>query len=170
MDIQLAIRHLRRTAGLQLPHGFLPGSYPGGIDLDFDEARWTAYQWNPPAGLADDPEFAVADPNASPKPTWAALVAANAVASLANLRADKLQQANDEATRRIALTYHAGADLNPLKEFQERLSGRDQTANDAERVRLVSVCHALEARIEAATTEAELTAIDPSDDTEWGDG
>ena len=58
MDIQLTIYHMQLHEGLQLPHNMMPGSYIGGSDHDFDEARWTAYQWNPPGGLEGDPDLA----------------------------------------------------------------------------------------------------------------
>ncbi len=35
--------------GLRLPHGLIPGSYPGGIvAVAADAAAWGAYAWNPP--------------------------------------------------------------------------------------------------------------------------
>ena len=47
------------------------------------------------------------------------------------------------------------------------MNGRATAAQDAERVRLVALCHALERRIgEAATIEA-LEAIDVTSDAAW---
>ena len=168
IDIQTTIQHLRKTAGLVLPYGITPGSYLGGLNSDFDEERWNAYSWNPPGGLEDIPEFEAPDPTASEKPTWAELVAINEVAVLADLRVRKVYLANTEATRRIAIVYHPDAIRDRNKEWQVRLSGTtDLTIQNAERVRLVTLCHEIEERIAAATTIVELEAIDPTDDSEW---
>ena len=43
--LQAALMHLR----LALPHGLLPGSYPGGlVEVAADAETWAAYRWNPP--------------------------------------------------------------------------------------------------------------------------
>ena len=43
--LQAALKHLR----LALPHGLLPGSYPGGVvEVAADAETWAAYRWNPP--------------------------------------------------------------------------------------------------------------------------
>ena len=167
MDIQNAIQHLQETVGLILPYGVIPGSYLGGLNSDFDEARWNEYSWNPPDYLNDIPEFELQDPAASEKPTWAELVEANGVAVLADLRSNKMYQVNFEATRRIAAIYHPDAARDRNKEWQVRLSGTDLTIQDAERIRLVTVCHNIETRISDASTEEELNTIDPTADSEW---
>ena len=45
----------------------------------------------------------------------------------------------------------------------------NMTAQDAERVRLIAVCHALEVSINAATTTAQLEAIDLTSDSVWNE-
>ena len=167
MDIQRAINWLIENEGFRLPHGVIPGSRPGGQDTDFDEERWNQTRFNPPSAL---PDLDTLDPNASPKPTWARLVEVDGIASLAGLRDERVYQANAEATRRIAVNYHPMADMDRNKEWQVRFSGDDLTAENAERARLVTVCHNIETRIAAATTEAELNAIDPFADSEWAAG
>ncbi len=43
--LQAALKHL----DLALPHGLLPGSYPGGlVEVAADAETWAAYRWNPP--------------------------------------------------------------------------------------------------------------------------
>ena len=70
-----------RSHGLKLPHGFLPGSYPGGmVHVGESEEIWNSYQWNPPQYVAADDRFAAYaefDPHASPKPSWLELVRAS---------------------------------------------------------------------------------------------
>ena len=114
-----------------------------------------------PAALALD----APDPAAAPKPTWAALVAAARAAQLGRLPAALIRQANVEAKARIAAAYVGRPDR--IEELTWRLNGRATAAQDAERARLVAVCHALERRIgEAATVEA-LEAIDVASDAAW---
>lgn len=239
--LQRALRHL----GVRLPHGLIPGSFPGGIvAVAADEAAWAAYAWNPPqymragavcrvgpwralrlvprprnpgalynevayrdvdfsagppappdlpaptgadvlpagwiAEPAAFPAWSVArrirrvpaaqaldepDPEAAPKPAWAALVEAERAARIGALPAALIRQANAEAKARIAAAYVGTADR--IEELTWRLNGRASAAQDAERVRLIAVCHALERRIgEAATIEA-LEAIDVAGDAAW---
>jgi len=106
-----------------------------------------------------------ADPEASPKPTWAALVAAERAARLGALPVALIARANAQAKARIAAAY-AGTP-NRIEELTRRLNGRATAAQDAERARLVAVCHALERRIGEAGTIDALEAIDVTSDAVW---
>ena len=68
--------YLRDHEGLRVPYDLFPGgSRPGAgvyYNVGSDEATWNAYQWNPPQNGSYDE----ADPNASPKPSWADLLRA----------------------------------------------------------------------------------------------
>ncbi len=105
------------------------------------------------------------DPDAAPKPTWDALVAAERAARLGSLPAALIREANRQAKARIAAAYVGRA--SRIEELTWRMNGRATAAQDAERARLVALCHALERRIgEAATIEA-LEAIDVTSDAAW---
>lgn len=105
------------------------------------------------------------DPEAADKPTWAALVAAERAARLGRLPAALIRQANAQARTRIATAYAGTPDR--IEELTRRLNGQATPAQDAERARLVAVCHALEARIRAADTVEALEAIDVASDAAW---
>ena len=114
-----------------------------------------------PADIAID----APDPEASPKPAWAALVEAARTARLGRLPAALIARANAEAKARIAIAYAGTPDR--IEEAIRRLNGRASPAQDAERARLVAVCHGLEARIRAARTIEALEAIDVASDAAW---
>ena len=60
-----------RAYGLVMPYGLETNRL--GLPADIDQAKWEAYNtWNPPPGYTEP------DPNASPKPTWDEMVAAEA--------------------------------------------------------------------------------------------
>ena len=129
-----------------------------------------AYQFNPPGLLFQEPQFSdfsMPDPEAGPKPSWDNIVEAWERSQPINLRAEKLRGLDEEATARIARLYHPLANQYPNKEWQVRLSGIDLTVQDTERVRLIMVYDDLAARLTAATTLAELEAIDVTDDAIW---
>ena len=129
----------------------------------FNEELWALYDWlYPPEGIDR-----LAEEDASAKPSWVKITNALALVQHRDRSEHLILQANDESTRRIALAYHplAGRDRN--KEWQVRLSEIDLATKDAERVRLIAVCHAIEASINAATTTAQLDAIDITSDSVW---
>ena len=64
--------------GIKFPHGFIAGSYPGGlVHVGETEAIWNDYQWNPPMYMPSDKPYGKFDPDADPKPTWNELVRAS---------------------------------------------------------------------------------------------
>ena len=138
-----------------LPAGWsaLPGSFPA-WSIARRVHRVTAAQ------ALDEP-----DPDAAPKPTWAALVAAEQAARLGSLPAALIARANAQAKARIAAAYVGRPDR--IDELTWRLNGRATAAQDAERARLVAVCHALEQRIGEAETIEALEAIDVTSEAEW---
>ena len=143
------------TGACVLPAGWraLPDAFPA-----WSVARLV---WRVPAARA----LAGPDPAAADKPTWAALVAAERAARLGALPAALIRQANAQAKARIAAAYVGRA--SRIEELTWRMNGRASAAQDAERVRLIAVCHALERRLgEAATIEA-LEAIDVASDAAW---
>ena len=164
---QLAIAHLVE-GGLRLPHGFVPGACPDGQRAFPAQLDWDFYQWNPPeylVGVEGFEDYGQLDPDASPKPTWDAIRSAYEAARLGPLRAELIDRANAQAKRRIAIAY-AGVD-DRLEELTQRLNGRATAAQDAERLRLIAVCHALEERIGVAETVEALEATDVTTDAAW---
>ena len=105
------------------------------------------------------------DPDAAPKPTWDALVAAERAARLGALPAALIREANRQAKARIAAAYVGQP--NRIEELTWRMNGRATAVQDAERVRLVALCHALERRIGEAETIEALEAIDVTSDAAW---
>ena len=159
MNIQRAINHLI-SLGFRLPYDVMPGSAPGALDSEFDEARWLAYQWNPPEGLAHLAEFSELDPDASTKFSWRQIVWADGLAEIEEARADFLRQLDEIATARIAGLYHPDAAGDRNKEWQVRLSGADLADKDVQRLRIIEAYGGFKAEIEAASTLAELTEIE----------
>lgn len=153
VEYMRAIDHLIEN-GLRVPHGFFPGSIPGGVNYLNTRAKWNAYKWNP------EP----ADPKASSKPTWSAVVAAAPTALLAIARERHAVQVRQEARRRITLAY--GAD-DWQDEMEKRARGAGTAEQDTERDRLRGVCKALEKRIADAVTITDLESIEPVDDALW---
>ena len=160
-ELVSALQHL----GIRTPYGLYPGSIPGGWNAPLTLAAWDAYQWNPPEYMAS--EYTDLDPNASDKPTWQEIVDAVEPAKLVQIPPQLIELANSEVTRRIAVNYHPQGGRDRNKEWEVRLSGQDMATKDTERVRLIAVCHAIEASINAATTTAQLDAIDITRDSVW---
>jgi len=164
MDVTPALLYLQQHRNLVLPHGLLPGSYPGGIDADFDEARWMAYQWNPPVGYPGLPE----DSAASAKPLWVTLVSADRLAQLADRREVHLALLRREAEKRIVWAY---GESTLTDEFALRLRGGHTPAQDTERDRIRAKYQQLRAWVlDPARTVEELTdpaRFDPREDSLW---
>ena len=113
-------------------------------------------------------EHTEADPDASDKPTWQEIVDAVEPSKLAQIPLQLIELANSEVTTRIAVNYHPQGGRDRNKEWEVRLSGQDMATKDAERVRLIAVCHALSrSSINAATTIEQLEAIDITSDSVW---
>ena len=160
-ELVLALRHL----GITLPYGLDPGSIPGGWDAPLTLDEWNNYQWNPPEYMTS--QYTEADPDASDKPTWQEITDAVVPAKLARMSMHLIEQVNSEVTNRIAVNYHPQAGRDRNKEWEVRLSGADLTHKNTERARLIAVCHAIEVRINAATTIEQLDAIDIESDSVW---
>ena len=155
-----ALLHLQDTAGLVLPHNLQPGAYVAPV---MTEAEWNAYGWNP------NPQFPAdgIDAAASPKPTWAELVAADAASRLIGTRQEAIALIDIEATRRITESYGA-RDFE--HETRIRLRGAATDAQNAERLRLHNKHDELQAWVaDPARTFAELEAFDATDDSHWTD-
>ena len=161
MNISRAILYLYRNEGLVLPYGYPPGSFPGGINSEFDETTWGVYQWNPPQHI---PNYDTPDPEASPKPTWAKLVESDPKAVVATKKQELLNQLGEEARRRITRAYGV-RDWN--HEIQLRLRGSNTTEQDQERDRLRAVHATLEAQIKSASSTQTLEELNLTDDTVW---
>ena len=161
MNIDRAIQHLQETANLLLPHGIYPGSYIGGHSGEFTETEWSAYGWNPNPQFPGDGT----DASASPKPTWAELVAADAASRLIDNRNSAIAAVSQDATRRITAAYGA-RDVD--HEIRIRLRGSHTAAQDAERVRLHERHDRLQEWIaDTNRTLAELESFDPTADGHW---
>ena len=171
-----AMQYLADTTSGIWPHGITPMTAfyllsDGGVRSEQQypatEQEWLDYGYNPPGrGLAHKP---AADDNSSvrSKPTYAGLVAAALAGHLAELPLYLVEQVNRQCTDRIAEAYHPGAAEDRHREWQVRLSGVNTATQDAERVRLIAVCHAFEVKISAAVTLAEFEAINPDSEALW---
>ena len=162
MDVQRACRHMV-SLGFRLPHGVMPGSYPGGVDPDFTQAEWLDYGWNPVPGMDHLPGTAGFDPEASAKFSWRQLVWADGQGELRERRRDLLNETREEARARITAAY-AADDWDD--EVRRRLAGRNTAEQDAERERLRTRFRALKWRYEAMSLD-DLLAFDPADDAHW---
>lgn len=117
--------------GLRLPYGMMPGAFPGGTHAAFMMSwrRWRDYArlgwWNPPGGLRHLPEFAVADPDASPMPSWTALYEAAKASYLADAR-DIADAALRDAFRRRVEAALADPDLDRDAFFRRRDAARER--------------------------------------------
>ena len=159
MDIQHAINYLN-SLGLRTPYDVMPGSFPGGVNSDFSEDSWNAYQWNPPLDLVHLPEYAEFDPMAAIKFTWQQIILADKEGVFNIAQSDCLRLLDDIVTAYIANLYHPDGSRNRDKEWQVRLSGIDLTDKDAQRLKTIKVYDGFKIDIEAATTLVELTEIE----------
>ena len=102
IDMQLAFLWLEDNRGLKVPYGIAPAKRPDETTFDtiFSEVEWGNYSWNPPPNSGyDDP-----DPDASPKPTWAALLEAVRYADLVEKSSLSDLSISDLTAHRTALT------------------------------------------------------------------
>ena len=154
---------------INLPYDLDPGySTSGHRNVIASENDWAVYRWNPPHLVRHVDEYSQPDPNASPKPTWAELVAAGTIVEFNYTRDDMLLTIDSQATRRIAIIYDSYAEFDRNKEWETRLSGQSVDIEDVERVRLTSIANNLKSQINAAATLADLQAIDIESDSVWG--
>ena len=178
-EFNRALRYIERTTSGTWPleqHPMLaareiPGLVPQRFGYDQQhpatEQEWLDYGYNPPGrGLVAHP---LADDSSSvrSKPTYAELVAAAMAEHLVGLPSDLVLRVNRQCTDRIAKVYNWYAAEDRNKEWQVRLSGINTVAQDAERVRLIAVCHAFETKISAAATLTQYEAIDPESEAVW---
>ena len=164
LTFQIALNALVEN-GLVLPHGIKPGSFPGSWDINVfaNEQNWNDYDWNPPEFLPED--YPTADPNASPKPTWAELQTAASMAMPAFRKVDIIRELKRVCRKRITDAY--GQD-NHHDEIELRLGGRHTEAQDTERERLRTRYSIIKAWIESTDrTLQELESLDLNDDDNW---
>lgn len=139
-------------------------------DWELTAEKWKALSWDPvitPVWNADGTWGWSREPvGLGPKPTWA-----KAMAIYRQWMKDTFlpEVVNVYAARNIARIYHPEAAHDRNKEWEARfsLSAAESALKDAERKRMIGVCHALEAKVKAATTLAELEAIDYHSATVW---
>ena len=148
----------------------------GHLEVDLTEDIWDRNPWLEPVHFA---YWATTqryfyriilhppNPATSAKPTWADLQSWDRTDRLAALPSELVKAVNEQCADRIAKAYHPGGARDRNKEWQVRLSGVGTAVEDVERVRLIAVCHAFEAKIRAATTIAEYEAIDPASQAMW---
>ena len=146
---------------VSLPFATVPYFDKSGVAL-VSAGEWAACHWNPPISpLNQETE---PDPDASPKPTYEHLLAWYALLTKLTTN-DVLVRIDEAATQAISEAYGVSS---RKKEVNMRLAGEATPAQDAERRRLIARCHAVEDEIAAATTEAELQAIQAKiDDGTW---
>ena len=158
-ELQLALALLVGN-GFKLPHGLLPGSYPGGTVELTTEEKWDAYQWNPPGYMPDDTGY---DQDAGQKPPWSGIVVA-LESALREQRLAALELAiKGECARRINRLFDA---TNDRGEIWERLAGGNTPERLTERSRLLGVNRALRAAVGNLEPD-ELAAFDPATDAHW---
>ena len=158
--IVTALFRLSDDGSISLPHGVCPHITAGTI---VNEDAWERLLWNPPAG---NPHL-VADPSASPKPTWLTISTAAASETVESLRHRCLASLSTETERAIQTSYGV---TSWRKEIEMRLAGRHTPQQDAERDRIRTRYKALKADIGAATIVSELEAIQSRiDDGTWKD-
>ena len=152
--------------GFKFPLDVRPGTFGNPDIVEFDEAAWNAYQWNPP------PNFSDRDLNAAAKPTWNDLVEVREDALKQCRRTDNKKTIKYEETNRICAAYIGDQDIPQTVEleilYRLRAPAAELAPKDVERDRLHGKAVALKAWIEHADrTLAELKAFDPADDAHW---
>lgn len=156
MNIQRACNYMV-SIGYKLPYGLLPGSYPGGVNLEFTEEEWENYWWNPPRG------YELPDPECSSKFSWRQLIWADVQAKRVQLPEQWSRELRAECHRRITQAYEAD---DAQDEIWKRLRGDNTPEQDTERDRLRAKCKALIAALPNLDLES-LEAFDPTDDSHW---
>ena len=154
VEIQTAINSLRKNEGLIIPYECCPGTEENSHEI-WTRDIWNNYQWNPPQFS----EYTTPDNKASDKPGWEQLLEQFDVAEVEIARVFILLDLDETATVRISKVYHIKADQNPEKEWQVRLSGKDTSKEDAERIRLVKRHNEIKQRIENTTDIKTLDRI-----------
>jgi len=189
LEIGYVFEWMRANRGLELPYDVIPGHGPGRGYSVFDEARWDAWQWNPPAQYMndaagttvldwDDPPFSGADAAASEKPTWDAIVSAKLAADHARALADLRIALEEEEERRICAAYGQTSVQGEMFYRLRAARASDTTKldeQDAERNRLHQVKRYISSILDAEATNLNpdqaaldyVNAIDVSDDNLW---
>ena len=167
-EYSTGIHYLRRTAGLVLPYNLMPGSKQGGEIPITSEAEHEDYGWNPPGnfvGNAAFPGYQDADPDASDKPTYAAIERAAGRGQISLARSLLQGHLRKECKRRITLGY---GEREFDDEIAVRLRGATTQAQDAERDRLLGKYRERRDWINDAGTElGELQDFDVTADQRW---
>ena len=127
-----------------------------------EETEWVNASWNPVPGSA----YAVADPNAGEKPTWAELTGAIDGVKVTDLRKWRQIQLRRECYRRICEDAYGESTFDD--EVMLRLGARHLEAQDTERERLRGRYTVVKGWIAAASL-AILEPFDVTDDSHWGD-
>ena len=167
IDIRPAYYHLE-SLGYSWPHGVIPGQNlddPKDEDFSFDRERWEGRIFNPPPELGSEAEY---DENAMPPLSYDEILHFHDLSVLDGKKEQIIEEVNTQCTRRIAESYHPEGWGNRDKEWQARLKpGVDLTLPNAERERLIAVCHSLEEKIRAASDVAALEEIDVTSEEVW---
>ena len=163
MEVVNLIRAIRVlvSEGLVLPYGLLPGEATNNIISQATEDVWGATDWNPPYIETAIP--VTADPKASPKPSFADLMAADLRGVLAEEQKTRRGVARVEATNRITAAY--GVD-DLIDEIWLRLRNESTPEQDAARDAILGKYRALKATIQASTLE-EIHTLDVTADEHW---
>lgn len=137
---------------VRLPYGVSP------IIEGIDQAKWGAASWNPPQGWV---ELTTPDPNASEKPTWAKMLAADA---RMNGGLEKtIDRLRIEARQRISQAYRAETFED---EIELRLRNGHTAAQDQERDRLRAV-YKQQAILLSGMTNTQRMSYNPSSNAIW---
>ena len=135
MNIQRSISYLQRTENLILPHGYMPGSYKGGVVSEYNEFTWEIYDWD---NVNNAYGKLSKDKKASLKPSWIDLINADIRAETEELILTHIDILKREANGRINIAYNIKRGDNE-KEIYLRLRNEHTSEQDIERARLHAV-------------------------------
>ena len=165
--------------GLTIPFNDAPGSYPGGHIREWTETTWNAYQWNPPQFLQTGTHtvdgktvvtsstiganYVSADPNASPKPTWAELQAAFTVAAVSEFKTNTVNDFRSFTAHLISVKAYGAKDATHELQIKERLASDNRLTRMNEykefyRGRYHEIKHWLNELTEDSAGQTKITA------------
>ena len=123
-----ALTRMVEQSDLRLPYGSRPIRDSWYAEGSLTGAEWRTVKWNPPEGT----EFTEPDPNASPKPTWAQIVAAYTEIVLYHAKYDQTRFAreitNSIRTRVTDRTIEFGGEMLHIGDGLDHMAGLDTMA------------------------------------------
>ena len=148
-----------QSAGMKLPHDYIPGSTPGGRIYITTKEEYDAEPYNPPSGFPDL-EY---DLEASQKPDWWAVVEASRTWKDWDLRNMLSRQLSQECRRRITKAFDAS---DVFDELFKRDVGETKPEQYEQRTALLYKYRDLKGQVTEMTLE-QKEAFDPTDESHW---